>query len=60
MIQLKILVIHYVQKNFSQGKKNLTEKNLFFSKKFFIDVRHIIGYVMLLMSIVLYSGNMVA
>jgi hypothetical protein len=31
MIQLRILVIHYVQKNFKQGKNKLSGKNAGFS-----------------------------
>jgi hypothetical protein len=31
MIQLKILLIHYVQKNFNRGIKNIYLKKLFFS-----------------------------
>jgi hypothetical protein len=58
MIQLRILVIHYVQKNFKQGKNKLSGQILVF-QVIYIDVHRIIGCVMLLMFIVPYSGNTV-
>jgi hypothetical protein len=57
MIQLRILVIHYVQKNFKQGKNKLSEK-IFIFQEIYLDVHRIIGCVMLLMFIAQYSGNM--
>jgi hypothetical protein len=57
MIQLKILLIRYVPKNSKQGKER--GKDYRFFKEILLDVRHIIGYVMHWMCIVLFSGNMV-